>query len=135
MLYLFIQCIFCLMTFLHCKLLYKTLEYLGTGIGNGINRMPHSIDQTFFIKCLLIQQRLKIGTDLIIITPVRQYRLHILEHLRYFDIRPSMLRTFQGCHCRSDGRISIRTGRGNHVRRKSGVITTAMVHMKYECDI
>ena len=47
------------MTFLHCKLLYKTLEYLGTGIGNGINRMPHSIDQTFFIKCLLIQQRLQ----------------------------------------------------------------------------
>ena len=25
-----------------------TLEYLGTGIGNGINRMPHSIDQTVF---------------------------------------------------------------------------------------
>ena len=97
--------------------------------------MSHTIDQSFLIKDLSIQHLSKIGLHLVTITPVMHIFTDIIHHLHNFDVGTAMLWSFQGRHCRSDGRICIRTGRSNHTGGKRTVITAAMLHMKHQCHI
>ena len=81
-----------------CQLCNKCAEDICPWIGNRIDRMSHSINQTFLIECFLIQECFQICLHFISIFPVCKMLLHIFKHLCHFDISASMLWPFQRCH-------------------------------------
>ena len=93
MLYFFIQRILRIMSLLMRKLFHKLLEDICTRVRDRIYGMPHSVDQSLPVKRFLVKKSFKISADLIVIFPVSQVLLHILEHLGYFDIRTAVLRS------------------------------------------
>ena len=108
-LYFFIKTVFCLMAFFLRKLFHKPFEYIRSRIGDRINGMSHTVDQSFPVERFFIKKRFQICPDLIFVFPVCQNRLHILEHLSHFDVRAAVLRSFQRCHRSRDRRICIRS--------------------------
>ena len=86
------------------QFLYEPFEDFCSRIGNGIYSVPHSIDQAFFIKSFFMKQRAKVSSYFFLIRPVFHLFFHVFEHLDYFDIGTTVLRSFQGtqggCYCR-----------------------------------
>ena len=110
MFYHLIEGIFFLKAFFLRQLLYKFLEDVCSWVGHGIDRMPHTIDQSFLVKCFLVQQIAQVLSYGILILPVGKFLLHVLKHLRHLYVGSAVLWPFQGSHRRYDRGICIRTG-------------------------
>ncbi len=48
--------------------------------------MSHAIDKTRMVKGVLVQKLLKVAGNLILVSPVPDFPLHLLEHLDNLDI-------------------------------------------------
>ena len=83
-------------SFFHCELLHKGLEDICTGIGDGVNGMPHSIDQPCMVKGFLMEKVFQVIAYFILVRPILDNRLHILEHLYNLDVGAAVLWPFQG---------------------------------------
>ena len=129
-LYCSIQLIILHSALFSCKLFYIAFKDFCTWIGNRIDRMSHTIDQSTLIKSLFMKKLLKICTDFLFITVVMYMFTHIVKHFYDFDVGTAVFRAFQRAQCCRDRRIRICPGRGNHMCSKGRVITTTMFHMK-----
>ena len=58
--------------------------------------MSHTIDQTSLIKGFFMKETLEICSHRILIFPVLDFLLHILEHLDNLDVGTAVLWSFEG---------------------------------------
>ena len=61
--------------------------------------------------------------------------LDVRKHLKNFQVGAAVLRSLQRAKRCRDGRIGVRSRRGNDVRRKGRVISSAMLRVQDQCDI
>ena len=97
--------------------------------------MPHTIDQSCVVKSFLVKQCAQITADLVLVGPVVDDCLHILEHFHNLDIGTTMLRSLQRADRCSDSRVGICSGGRYQMCGKCRVVTTAMLHMQDQGNI
>ena len=61
--------------------------------------------------------------------------LQVSEHVLDFQVGTTVTRSFQRTDGSSGGRVGIGTGRGYNMSGESGVVTTAVLCVKDQCDI
>jgi len=108
----------------------ELLEDSFPGVGQGIDGMAHSVEETFFIKDFAVQDAGKIAADLVLIVPVGNIAADVLHHFHDLDVGTAVLRSFQGGHRSGDCRIGIRSRRGDDTRREGGIVSAAVFHME-----
>ena len=76
--------------------LYESAEDLCTRIGQLIDRVSHTVDQTGVIERFLVEQGSQVTADLLLIRPVLEIGFHIVEHAHHLDVGTAVLGTFEG---------------------------------------
>ena len=94
--------------------------------------MSHSVDQSGTVEGFLVQNIAQILADFIFIIPVTDVLFQIVKHTLYLDIGAAVLWPLQRTERSGNRRICIRTGGGNNVCCKCGVVTTAMFRMEHK---
>ena len=92
--YTVIKSKFFIKTLFGSKLLRITLQDFFSWIGNRIDGMSHSIDQSGLIKGFFIKDQAEILTNLIFVSPVFDRLLNIIEHPLCFQVRTTMAWSF-----------------------------------------
>ena len=104
------------------KLFHKGFQDHGSGVGYGVHRMTHAIDQTAVVEALAAEQPLEIFPQSVLVLPVGAVLLQVFEHLHNLDVRPAVLRSFQRAQCRSsdEGALELNTDQRAKLKSISG---------------
>ena len=91
-----------LIAFFYSQFAQISFKYLRSRVGDRVNGMSHTIDQSAVIKRFFIQQTQQIRLDLFFILPVLNLFLHLVKHADYFQVCTAVFRSFQGRQGSSD---------------------------------
>ena len=97
--YAVIKCEFIVKSLFRSKLLCIALQNLFSWVGDCVDCVSHSIDQSRLIKGFFIKNQAEILTNLIFVSPVFDRLLNIIKHPLRFQVCTTMTRSFQ----RTDG--------------------------------
>ena len=134
-LYSLIQLIFFLQSFFLRKPLCIGFQNHFTRVGQCIDCMAHTIDETGFVKYFFIQHTFQIFGQCFFILIIRTAFLNISKHLLYLQVGTTMAGTFQRCNGSCRSRIGICSRRSDYMIGKCRVVTTTMLRMQHQCHI
>ena len=117
------------------KLRHKCLEDPLPGIRDGVDGMPHPIDQAGPVKGFLHDELVQVAADLVLILPVGNVRADVRHHFHHLDVGSAMPRAFQGGHGSGDGRVGIRSGGSDNTGGEGGIVASAVLHMKHQACV
>ena len=109
----------------------RILEYKKIGIAYVTTAKPLD-DKT---REEVVEKLLKIRGNLILVAPILYLLFHLLKHLNNFNVGTAVAGAFQRTDCSCNNGVGIGERGGNNMGREGGVITAAMLHMKYESNI
>ena len=104
-------------------------------IGECINGMTDTIDESLLVEDFLVQDLLQIIAEFLFVLPVGNIFLDVLKHLLDLHVGTAVLGTLEGTQGCSDGGIGIRTGGGNDMGREGGVVAAAVLCMQDQGNI
>ena len=110
----------------------KGMEDALSGIGDGIDRMAHAVDQSLMVEDLSVQHLRQITVQSLIIAAVGHIFLNVFHHVDDLQIGAAVFGSLQGGHGCSYGRIGVGSGRGDHMRCEGGVVASAVFHVQHE---
>ena len=77
------------------QLLHKGVEQVGTGVGERVDRVTHTVNEASSVKCLLVQQGLEVMAHLVLVLPVLHLLFHVLKHSNDLDVGAAVLGPLQ----------------------------------------
>ena len=130
-----IQPVFVAASFFFGEPLGKALHDFRARVGDRVHRVPHAVDQTRLVEGILIEQAREVAADFILVRPILDLLLHVLKHPHNLDVCAAVLRPLERAERRRDGRIRVRAGGGDDVRRERRVVAAAVLRVEHQRDV
>ncbi len=93
-------------------------EYHRPGVGEGVDRMAHPVDEPLPVEGLLVHYLGEVFRHGLPVIGVGDVGLYVVHHLHDLDVGAAVLRAFQGEQGRRDDGIRVRSGGGDHPGRE-----------------
>ena len=106
----------------------------GTGIGDGVYRVPQTVDLTGAVAGLTVQQLVEVIPDGAVVMGIHVF-LDILEHLHHLGVGAAVERTLQGAYGAGDGAVRIGTAGGHGAADEGGVVAAAVLGVDHQHHI
>ena len=107
------------------------VKNLCAGIGYGINRMSHSVDQARLVECLFVEQGGEVVFDFVPVMDV-DMPLHIVEHAHDLDVGAAVLRSFEGAERCCDRGVGVGAGGSHDMGGEGGVVSAAVIGVDHQ---
>ena len=99
----------------------------GPGIGEGVDGVAHAVDEPRAVPGLLIHEPAQVGGDLLLVGPIPDPILNVLEHLHDLLVGAAVAWALQGADGPGDGGVQVGPGGGEHPAGKGGVVAAAVL--------
>lgn len=86
---------FLVVSFLRGELVDRFPEEYGPGVGDGIDRVAHTVDQTLVVEHLALEDLGEVLGKLLLVGDVGDIGADVVHHLNAFDVGTAMLRALQ----------------------------------------
>ena len=116
---------------LSCEL----LEQHGAGVGLGVDRVTHTVDQTAAVACLLVQDLQEEIRQLVVVLGILDVGLDAVEHLHHLQVGAAVAGSLQSADAAGDGGVGIGTRGGQDAGGKGGAVTAAVLGVNDQAEI
>ena len=111
------------------------LEHLRTRVGDGIDRMAQTVDESRAVARLPVGDPLQIARHLIRRRPVLDVRLDLLHLAHHAEVRATVTGTFERQDRRRHRGVDVGEGARHDVRGEGGVVAAAVLSVKDEREV
>ena len=110
-------------------------EYLGTGVGFGVDGMAHPVHESGSIEGLSAEEFGYVLPYPVLVGRVLHIMFQVVHHADDLEVRTSVLGALQRQYGGDERGIGVRTGRRDDPRRERGIVASAVLHLDGECGV
>ena len=111
------------------------LEDAAAGVAEGVDRVAHPVDQPRAVAGVLIQHPAQVVLDLVVVVPVVDVGLQVLQLLDHLAGGAAVAGPLQSADAGGDGGVGVGAGGGEHPHGEGGVVAAAVLAVQRQAQV
>ncbi len=111
------------------------LEQHGAGIGLGVDRVAHTVDESATVAGLLVEDLQEVGRKLVVVAVIFDIGLNLVEHLLHLEVGTAVAGALEGADAAGDGGVGVRSRGGQHARGEGRAVTAAVLGVNDQAEV